>query len=334
MRVALFNAKPHDRRYFDPVIAPPHELTYLEFPLGPDTVELAAGYDAVCVFVNDMLDEKVIDRLATLGVRAIALRCVGFNNVDLVAAEKARLIVVRVPEYSPAAVAEHTVALMLTLSRHLHKAYSRVRDGNFTLRGLEGFTFHGRTAGVVGTGRIGAAVCRILLGMGMRVVAHDPVASPELLQLGVVYAPLDEVLACADLVTLHCPLNHQTHHLINGERLALMKRGVMLINTSRGAVIDTAELIQALKTGHLGYLGLDVYEQEGDLFFRDLSDKIIQDDVFQRLLTFPNVVITGHLGFFTREALEQIALVTRDNLDDIEAGRACANALVSRAMIA
>ena len=333
MRVAVFSAKPHDQRHFDPVVAPHHELTYHEFPLGPDTVELAAGYDAVCVFVNDVLDEVVINRLAELGVQAIALRCVGFNNVDLVAAEKARLLVVRVPEYSPAAVAEHTVALMLTLARHLHKAYNRVRDGNFMLRGLEGFTFHGRTAGVVGTGRIGEAVGRILLGMGMHVVAFDPVVNEELVRLGVEYAPFDELLQRSDVVTLHCPLNHDTHHLIDGERLALMKPGVMLINSSRGAVIDTAELIVALKSGHLGFLGLDVYEQEGDLFFRDLSDRIIQDDVFQRLLTFPNVVITGHLGFFTREALQQIALVTRDNLDDIEAARACPNALVSRAMV-
>lgn len=322
MKTAVFSTKPYDKQFLQAACVQPdaHELVFFEPRLTRETVPLAAGFRAVCAFVNDVLDAVTLAQLAELGVRLIALRCAGFNHVDLHAAQRHGLCVVRVPAYSPHAVAEHTVGLMLALNRKLHKAYARVRDGNFSLEGLLGWDLYGQTAGVVGTGRIGCVVARILHGFGLRVLAHDLAPSQELRDLGVRYVPLDELLRESDIVTLHCPLVPETHHLINAEALRQMKPGVMLINTSRGPLIDTQAVIQALKSGHIGSLGLDVYEEEADLFFEDLSNQVIQDDVFTRLLTFPNVLITAHQAFFTRNALESIARQTLRNLSCFERG--------------
>ena len=330
MKVAVFSTKPHDRAFLDAANVAadrPHGLTYFDVPLRANTARLAEGFDAVCVFVNDELDAATLGTLAGGGTRAVALRCAGFNNVDLPAAAGQGLAVVRVPAYSPHAVAEHTIALMLALNRKLHRAASRVREGNFALEGLLGFDMHGKTAGIVGTGKIGAVVATILHGFGCRLLAHDVQPNPDCERLGVDYVPLPRLLEQSDVVTLHCPLTEATYHLIDGEAIARMKRGVMLINTSRGALVHTRDALAALKSGHLGSLALDVYEEEAALFFEDRSDRVLQDDVFARLLTFPNVLITGHQAFFTREALETIAAVTLENLDAVQAGRPCDNAV-------
>ncbi len=328
MRVAVFSTRSWDREFLDEANASfGHELVYFESRLGPETAALADGFPAVCVFVNDQLDAPVLERLHAGGTRLIALRCAGFNNVDLRRAEQLGLMVVRVPAYSPHAVAEHTVALMLSLDRHIHKAWQRVREGNFDLKGLLGFDLHGKTVGIVGTGRIGTCVARILKGFGCRLLATDIVQSEECLAMGVEYAPLEQLMAESRIVTLHCPLTPQTHHLINADTLAMARPGFMLVNTSRGAVVDTRAAIDALKSGRLGALGMDVYEQEADLFFEDLSDQVIQDDLFERLLTFPNVLVTGHQGFFTEEALEAIARTTLDNIRCFEVGGNCPNAV-------
>jgi D-lactate dehydrogenase len=322
MRVAVFSAKPYDESSFNAAnAAHGHQLVFLEPRLLPETVALAAGYPAVCAFVNDRLDAGVLASLAREGTRLVALRCAGFNNVDLAAAAVHGIAVVRVPAYSPEAVAEHSVALILALDRKLHRAYARVREGNFALEGLLGFNLAGRTAGIVGTGKIGAAVARILAGFGCRIVAFDPRPDERCLALGASYLPLDALLAQSDIVSLHCPLTPQTHHLIDGRALQLMKPGAMLINTGRGALIDTPAVIEALKSGRIGHLGLDVYEEEAALFFEDRSDRAIQDDVFARLLTFPNVLVTGHQGFFTREALQAIAETTLGSITEFEQGR-------------
>ncbi|MES2571525.1 MAG: 2-hydroxyacid dehydrogenase, partial [Verrucomicrobiota bacterium] len=263
--------------------------------------------------------------LAASGVRLIALRCAGFNNVDLAAAKKHGLTVVRVPAYSPYAVAEHAVALILALNRKIYRAYNRVREGNFSLDGLLGFDLHGRTVGLIGTGKIGAVFARIMSGFGCRLLAFDPFENKECLELGVRYEPFETLLAQSDIISLHCPLTPQNHHLINGAAMERMKNGVMLINTSRGALIDTADVIEALKNGRVGALGLDVYEEENELFFEDLSGHVLQDDVFTRLLTFPNVLITGHQAFFTQEALEGIATTTIGNITAFEKGDECKN---------
>jgi len=281
---------------------------------------LAAGAAAVNCFVNDTLDAPTLEKLADLGVRLVTLRCAGFNQVDLAAAARLGLPVTRVPEYSPHAVAEHTVGLMLMLDRKLHKAYNRVREGDFSLHGLLGFDLHGRTAGVVGTGRIGSRVVEILLGFGCQVLAHDPRPDPALVARGVRFVPLEELLATADVVTLHCPLTPTSRHLIDERAIARMKPGVMLINTGRGGLIDTRAVIAGLKSGRIGHLGLDVYEEEAELFFEDRSDSIIADDVFMRLLTFPNVVVTAHQAFFTRNALQAIAAQTVRNLVHFQRG--------------
>lgn len=328
MKVAVFSTKPYDRTFLEAAnAAHGHGLVFFEPHLTPETSALAAGFPAVCVFVNDRLDAKVLGALARQGTRVIALRCAGFNNVDLAAAHDRGLSVVRVPAYSPHAVAEHAVALILALNRKIHRAHARVREGNFALEGLLGFDLCGRTVGIVGTGKIGAVVARIMKGFGCQLLAHDPFRNPECEALGVHYVSLSELLARSDIVTLHCPLTPDTHHLINPAVLGQMKPGVMLINTSRGAVIDTGAVIDALKSGQIGYLGLDVYEEEADLFFEDLSGRVIQDDVFARLLTFPNVIITGHQAFFTEQALQSIAETTLANLSDCEQGRACPNAV-------
>ena len=322
MRLALFSTKPYDEQFF----AAANErfgfdMECFEAHLAKATTGLATGFTAICAFVNDRLDASVLHVLQKGGTRWIALRCAGFNNVDLAAADELGLKIVRVPAYSPHAVAEHTAGLILTLNRKIHRAYARVREGNFALEGLLGFDLHGRTVGVIGTGKIGAIVARIMKGFGCQLLAHDPFPNPECERLGVNYVSRPHLFAASDIVTLHCPLTPETHHLIDAKAIGQMKSGVMLINTGRGALIDTQAVIEALKSGQIGYLGLDVYEEEADLFFEDLSDKVIRDDVFARLLTFPNVVITGHQGFFTEEALKSIAETTLANITAFEQGQ-------------
>ncbi len=322
MRIAVFSTKPFDRRFLDGANEDHgHELRYLEARLNEDTAVLAQGCEAVCPFVNDDVGAPVVEHLARQGIRLIALRSAGFNHVDLRAAEAQGLTVSRVPAYSPYAVAEHAVGLVLNLNRKLHRAHQRVREGNFALDGLLGFDLHGRTVSVLGTGKIGAVFARIMLGFGCRVLAHDPYPSDELKAVGVEYVDLEAALAQGDVVALHLPLTPGTHHLVDAEAIDRMKDGVMLINTSRGGLVDTRAVIDGLKSGRIGGLGLDVYEEEADLFFEDLSDTVIQDDVFARLLTFPNVLITGHQGFFTRDALENIARTTLENATAFESGR-------------
>lgn len=320
MRVAVYSSKTYDRDYLDRANGDGrHELVYLESRLDHDSARAARGFPGICLFVNDSADAAVLEALAVEGLRLVVLRCAGFNNVDLEAAQRLGIAVARVPEYSPHAVAEHAMALILALNRKIHRAYNRVREGNFALQGLLGIDLHRRPVGLVGTGRIGACLARILLGFGCEVLAFDPYPNRQLAAAGVRYLGLDALLPAVDILSLHCPLTPATRHLINGPALARMRRGAMLVNTSRGAVIDTRAVIKALKGGHLGSLALDVYEEEGDLFFRDLSEHAIADDVFARLLTFPNVLITGHQGFFTHEALTAIAETTLDNLDTFAA---------------
>jgi len=330
MRVALFSAKPYDVAPFDAANAD-HRYTIdrYEDRLRPATAPLATGADAVCIFVNDVADRETLTVLAECGVRHVALRCAGFNNVDLTAAAHLGMTIVRVPAYSPNAVAEHTIALVLALNRRIYKAYNRVRDGNFALDGLVGFDLAGKTVGIIGTGRIGALVARLLWHFRCDVICHDPSPDPGLTDLGIRYTSLDEVWAQSDVISLNCPLSAATHHLVSAEAIRQMKPGVMLVNTGRGALIDTLAVIDGLKTGQIGSLALDVYEEEGELFFEDRSDQVIADDTFSRLLTFPNVLITAHQAFLTREALEAIARTTLSNLDDLAAGRPCPNALTA-----
>jgi D-lactate dehydrogenase len=329
VRVAVFSTQSYDRRFLDEASAlhdpgGKFELVYQETSLSSRTAVLAEGCEAVCVFVNDRVDAPTLAALAASGVRTILLRCAGFNNVDLEAAKRLGLSVSRVPAYSPEGVAEHAIALIMTLNRQVHRAYNRVRDGNFMLDGLLGFTLHGKTAGIVGTGKIGLATGRILKGFGCDLLGCDPCPSPEFDGLGE-RVDLSTLLARSDIVTLHCPLTDDTRHMMNAERLALMKPGAMLVNTSRGALLDTGAVIDALKARRLGSLALDVYEQEGELFYHDRSSDIIDDDVFQRLMTFPNVLVTGHQGFFTVEAMREIAEVTFGNLRDAAGGIECPN---------
>ena len=326
MRIAVFSTRPYDRDYLAAANeARAHELVFLESRLTTDTARLANGSAAVCVFVNDQVDREVLEQLAAEDVRLVALRSAGFNNVDVAAANELGLTVVRVPAYSPYAVAEHTVALMLALNRRIYRAFSRVRDGNFSLDGLLGFDMHGRTVGIVGTGVIGATVAEILHGFGCRLLATDPFPNERVRELGGEYVALPELLEAADVVTLHLPLTAETTHLIDWPAIKAMKPGVMLINTSRGGLVDTRAVIAGLKSGQIGYLGLDVYEEETDLFFTDRSGQIIQDDIFSRLTTFPNVIVTAHQGYFTVEALEEIAATTLQNATDFELGRALVN---------
>lgn len=326
IRLAMFSAQPYDRRFFEEARPAAVAIDYLDTALDTGTAVLAQGCDAVCVFVNDILDAAVLERLHALGVRAILLRCAGFNNVDLAALARLGMFAARVPAYSPEAVAEHALAMILTLNRHTHRAFNRVREGNFALDGLLGFTLHGKTAGIVGTGKIGLATARILRGFGCRVLGHDPFPSAAFEELGSM-VPLDDLLAQSDIVSLHCPLTEATRHLVGHATLGRMKEGAMLVNTSRGALVDTAAVIEALKSRRLGALAIDVYEQESALFFRDHSSEIIADDVFGRLTSFPNVLVTGHQGFFTIEALREIAAITYGNLACWQAGTPCANLL-------
>jgi D-lactate dehydrogenase len=326
VRIAVFSTRPYDRRFLaatNDEEGHGHELTFLD----ETTVSLADGHDAVCAFVNDVLDRTVIEQLAAAGVRMITMRCAGFNNVDLEAAQEHHLTVARVPAYSPYAVAEHTVALMLAVERRLHRAYNRVREGNFALDGLLGFDLRNKRVGIIGTGKIGQIVARILRGFGCSLRAYDPFPNPEVRDYGVRYVDLDTLFAECDVITLHCPLTPETHHIIDAEALTKTRPGVMIVNTSRGALINTPDVIEALKDGRIGNLALDVYEEEGDLFFEDLSDRVITDDVFSRLLTFPNVFITAHQAFFTEEALTNISQTTLANASAFAAGRRTGNEL-------
>jgi D-lactate dehydrogenase len=321
MKLAMFSARSYDKRFFEEAnTGARYDIQFIENHLDGTTAGLAAGYPAVCVFVNDSLDAATLEVLRDGGTRLIALRCAGYNNVDLKAALNFGLTVVRVPAYSPHAVAEHVVALLLTLNRKTHKAYNRVREGNFALDGLLGFDVHGRTIGIVGTGAIGSIVAQIFRGFGCRLLACDVVKNPACEDIGVAYVPVKQLLGESDVVTLHCPLTRETHHLLNQAAFSRMKHGVTVSNTGRGALIDTEAAIAALKAGRIGYLGLDVYEEEGNLFFEDRSQSIIQDDVFMRLTTFPNVLVTGHQAFFTDTALRNIAETTLKNVGDFAAG--------------
>ena len=321
MKVAVFSTKSYDKEFFDKANADKnHELTYFESSLKEKSVKLAENFDAVCVFVNDKLTKEVIEELAALKIKLIALRCAGFNNVDISSAHKNNIKVLRVPAYSPYAVAEHAVALILTLNRKTHKAYNRVREGNFSLERLTGFDLHGKTVGVIGTGKIGSVFANIMKGFGCHVVAYDKFQNKELIESGVRYLSLNELLKVSDIISLHCPLTPETNHMINNDSLSQMKNGVMLINTSRGKLIDTDAVIDALKQSRIGYLGIDVYEQEEKLFFKDLSEMLILDDKIARLMSFPNVLITAHQAFFTDNALLQISQTTLKNMNDFENG--------------
>jgi D-lactate dehydrogenase len=327
MRIVVYSAKPHDRTFLAAANAGRHELVFQEARLLLETVPLAAGADAACLFVHDHASRDILAGLARLGVKHLALRCAGYNNVDVAAAAELGITVARVPAYSPHGVAEHAAALLMTLNRRVHRAYMRVREGNFALEGLLGFDVHGKTVGVVGTGKIGLCFARILHGFGARLLVHDVARNPAAEALGAEYVPLDRLFAESDIISLHCPLTPETRRMVNAASLARMKDGVFLINTSRGPLVDTAAVIDALKSGKLGALALDVYEEEEGIFYEDLSAGILPDDQLARLLTFPNVLVTSHQAFFTREALTAIAATTLGNLDDFAAGRPCPNAL-------
>lgn len=321
MKIAVFSTKAYDKRYFEKNNEGFHfSFSFYQTQLNMNTVNLAKNHEVVCVFVNDELNKEVVEALSKLGVKLIALRCAGFNNVDLETAKQKNIAIVRVPAYSPEAVAEHATALILTLNRKTHKAYNRVREGNFSLNNLIGFNLHGKTVGVIGTGKIGRAFCEIMLGFGADVIAYDKFLSEEAEKIGVRYMAKNELLKKADIVSLHCPLNPETKHVINSESVAIMKDGVMIINTSRGALVDTKAVIQGLKTKKIGCLGLDVYEQEEDLFFEDLSETIIDDDLILRLNSFPNVLITAHQAYFTKEAMHEITETTLENIKAFKEG--------------
>jgi D-lactate dehydrogenase len=322
VRVAVFSTKSYDRDFLSRAnTRHGHDIRFLEPRLAPETAPLAEGFGAVCAFVNDMVDREVLATLAAGGTQLVALRSAGFNNVDLEAARELGITVARVPVYSPHAVAEHAAALILALDRKIHRAYARVREGNFSLEGLMGFDLHGRTVGIVGTGKIGTVFARIMSGLGCRLLANDPFPNEECRRLGVEYVDADRLFSESDIIAIHAPLTSESFHLIDEEALARMRPGAMLINTSRGALVDTPAVIKALKEGTLGALGLDVYEEEADLFFEDLSQEVIRDDVFARLLTFPNVLVTAHQAFFTEEAVSRIAETTLENISSFERGK-------------
>jgi len=332
MKIAVFSSKSYDIETLESAnkLSGCHNqfhFTFLKPQLDSQTAILAEGFDAVCVFVNDCLDKTCLTELNRLRIKLVVLRCAGFNNVDIQHAESLGISVVRVPAYSPHAVAEHAVALILTLNRQTHRAYNRVREGNFSLHGLQGFDMVGKTVGIVGTGRIGKVMAAIMHGFGCQIVATDISQDEACNEIGVNYVPLNELLAVSDIITLHCPLTSDTFHMINENSIRHMRDGVMLINTSRGALIETRSIIKGLKSGKIGFLGLDVYEQEENLFFQDLSETIIQDDLFERLLTLPHVLITGHQGFFTHQALSEIARITLENLCQYNNGEQLTNAV-------
>ena len=315
MKVGIFSKKYYEREYLDRYnTGGKHTLTYFDTSLNSSTTSLAAGFDAVCVLLTDKIDKETIGKLASLGIKLIDLRSAGFDNIDIQAAKAQHIKVLRVPAYSPQAIAEHASALILTLNRKTHKAYNRVRENNFSLENLMGFNLFGKTVGVVGTGKIGRAFSNIMVGYGCKVIAYD------IKEKGIKYKPFIELLEASDIISIHCPLTPDTHYLFNSVAFSKMKKGAMLINTGRGAIIKTSDAVEALKSGQLGYLGIDVYEGEENLFFRDLSESVVEDDVIERLMSFNNVLITPHQGFFTKEAVEQIAITTIQNFTDFENG--------------
>jgi len=321
MNIAVFSTKSYDQEYFEKYIAEyDYNFSFYETALNPDTAKLSADCNVVCVFVNDVVNEETIKILSANGIELIALRCAGYNNVDLEAADKEGIKVVRVPAYSPEAVAEHALALILTLNRKTHKAYNRVREGNFSLKNLIGFNLRNKTIAIIGTGKIGATFGKLLKGFGSKLIAYDIAENEELVAAGVEFLPLEEVFQKSDIISLHCPLNKHTKHIINKASIAKMKDGVMIVNTSRGALIKTEDAIAGLKDRKIGYLGIDVYEQEENLFFEDHSEHIIQDDMILRLLSFPNVLITSHQAYFTKEAMDQITTITLNNIKSFETG--------------
>lgn len=329
MKLAVYSTKQYDKKYLQHVNEEyGYELEFFDFLLTERTAKTATGCDGVCIFVNDDGSRPVLEELKKHGVKFIALRCAGFNNVDLEAAKELGLKVVRVPAYSPEAVAEHAVGMMMALNRRIHRAYQRTRDANFSLEGLTGFTMYGKTAGVIGTGKIGVAALRILKGFGMRLLAFDPYPSAAALDLGAEYVDLATLFAQSDVISLHCPLTEDNYHLLNRTAFEQMKDGVMIINTSRGGLVDSQAAIEALKTQKIGALGMDVYENERDLFFEDKSNDVIQDDIFRRLSACHNVLFTGHQAFLTAEALISISETTLENLRLLANGEACPNALV------
>ena len=323
MKIAFFSTRKYDIEFFNKANTYGFELTFFEPKLTIETAKLAHGFEAVCVFVNDKLNKEVIEQLSQGGTKIIALRCAGFNNVDLPAAGKAAMKIVRVPSYSPNAVAEHVIAMLLTLYRFTHKAYNRVRDGNFSLVGMTGHEIFGKTVGLIGTGKIGTVTAGIFNGFGCEVIAYDPKPDKSLTQCS--FVSMDELLTRSDIISLHCPLNESTKHIICQDSIKKMKKGITIINTGRGALINTKDVYEALKSGAVGFLGIDVYEEEENLFFEDLSTEIIMDDLFMRLTTFPNVLITGHQGFFTNRALTNIADTTLKNIADINTSGASGN---------
>ncbi|MCT4717105.1 2-hydroxyacid dehydrogenase [Enterobacteriaceae bacterium H18W14] len=326
MKLAVYSTKQYDKKYLENVNQEyGFELEFYDFLLTEKTAKTAHGCDGVCIFVNDDGSRPVLEELKKQGVKFIALRCAGFNNVDLDAAKELNLPVVRVPAYSPEAVAEHAVGMMMCLNRRIHRAYQRTRDANFSLEGLTGFTMFGKTAGIIGTGKIGIAALRILKGFGMRLLAFDPYPSAAALEMGVEYVDLSTLFSQADVISLHCPLTPENYHLLNRSAFEQMKDGVMIINTSRGALIDSQAAIEALKNQKIGALGMDVYENERDLFFEDKSNDVIQDDVFRRLSACHNVLFTGHQAFLTAEALTSISETTLENLRQLESGEPCVN---------
>jgi D-lactate dehydrogenase len=330
MKIAIYNAQPYDKQYFDLYNQESgHELVYIDTHLDPATLQLCKPAAAICVFVNDPVQKPLLELMQKQGIKMLALRSAGFNHVDIRTANQLGILVANVPGYSPYAVAEHAVAMILSLVRKLVRAQARVREGNFSLNGLMGFDLHGKTVGVVGTGKIGEVFSRIMHGFGCELLGCDPLVNESCRALGMNYVPFDRLCQQADIISLHCPLLPDTRHLVDDEAIAQMKTGVCLINTSRGTVIDTAAIIRGLKSGEIGYLGLDVYEEEESLFFEDHSDVILSDDVFARLLTFSNVLITGHQGYFTREAMSNIARTTLANVTEFETTGACANQLVA-----
>lgn len=328
MKIAIYGTKNYDKKYFELVNQRyGFELVFFDFMLSLPTAKTAAGCDAVCIFVNDDGSREVLQELASLGIKNLALRCAGFNNVDLDAARELGIKVVRVPAYSPEAVAEHAIGLMLCLNRHIHRAYQRTREANFSLEGLTGFNMYQRTAGIVGTGKIGLAALRILKGFGMRLLAFDPYPNPLALELGAEYVDLATLYAESDVISLHCPLTAENHHMLNQDSFSQMKDGVMIINTSRGALLDASAAIDALKQQKIGALGMDVYENERDLFFEDKSNEVVLDDVFRRLSSCHNVLFTGHQAFLTSEALTSISETTLSNLSQIAKGETCPNSV-------
>lgn len=330
MKVALFSSKPYDIEFFQECNKNyNHEIHFFDFHLDKTTIALTKDFPAICPFVNDKIDKKILKQLSQNGVKLIVLRSAGFNNVDVEEAEKLGITIMRVPAYSPYSVAEHTVSLILALNRKIYRAATRVRDGNFSLDGLLGFDLNKKTVGIVGTGKIGVITAKILQGFGCNVLAYDIQKNTECEKMGVKYVTLKEIFNNSDIISLHAPLNKNTYHLINSDSIKNMKDGVMIINTSRGGLVDTKAVIRGLKSGKIGYLGLDVYEEEGDIFFEDLSNEVLHDDIFARLLTFPNVLITGHQAFFTRNALENIANTTLENLSSFEKGKPIKDNLVT-----